>query len=211
MEVLLRKASTLARACTQAASKIDLDPMLKLSPYSHATGNHSSMLSTASDKLCDAITEFTALHQAQSAIRRLIGQANTETVNPLLTERDYLNSIEKMLTGILDGSKMVSEEHTRRRIYRDTSNVRVEHNAALVQTTLTSLNQRASSLTTGEVPEVEVPALSPHKIADLEKQLASTRRRRSDLMDELAAANLNRKIRLPENVVLTLRKHGIIE
>jgi hypothetical protein len=207
MEVLLRKASTLARACSQAAAKIDTTAVLKLSVHSHGSEtNYGPFLSSASADLYQRIQDVLDLHQTQASIRRLIGAANVETVSPLLAERDYLNASEMTISTVLAA---INKKESRR-VY-DTATVRVEHNSTQVREAFKSLSNRATTVTSGDLPDVEVPALDSLSVAALESRLATIQRRRSDLMDELAAANLTKRVKLPEAVMKVLLKHRIID
>ena len=207
MEVLLRKASTLAKACAQTASKIDVNVLLKLSPHTHATSSdHDNFLRNASTVVSTHIKQVRELYHTQAKIRKLIGIANNDTVSPLLAERDYLNSCEKMLSNILDSLDKGSE--ARRAVYGET-NVRVDHDATLLQATLQSLSNRSQSFNE-TMPSVEVSALAPDVVIYWKDELAAIRRRRSDLMDDLAAANLNKTIILSNDITSVLRLHQII-
>lgn len=212
MEVLLRKASTLARACSAAATKLDVSGTFKLSIYSWDKNTNTGEFLTKTAQATSArVSDALELFEVCSQIRTLIGVANNETVSALLAERDCLNSQEKILVELL-GLKVEDAETKRQRRYYGSSessaNVKVEHNANTLDATLENL--RVRSATTGELPQMEVSALMPAAVSAFENRLAGIRRRRSDLMDELAAANLNKKIRLSDNIVRVLQKHRIV-
>jgi hypothetical protein len=217
MEVLLRRGSTLERACKDAAAKIDINPLITLSVLGidqaqleteSALGSATAILAGAQDTLAERIKDVFDLREAAYTIRLLVGQANAAKVQPLLTERDFLNAIEKIITTLLEG--VADKKSERHRIYGDREGVRVKHDKAQLTQTIRNLRQRLT--VAGEVSDrIEVVALSSHTVESLEQRLASIRRRRIDLNEALALANIEQKITLPDAVVKVLVKYGIIE
>jgi hypothetical protein len=219
MEIVLRKASTLEKAAEATAAKIDLETTLKLSvhtiPLNLSLQMATEILSKASTAVNERIQSVIDLHEAASQIHKLAGVANQKRVEPnrsvdmLLDEKHLLDALEKIITGVLD---TLPKQVTRRRSYdMDESTVRIGHDPQVVLNAVGSVRTRAATLTSGSVPDIEVSTLSDATVTQLRERVASIKRQRSDLMDELAAANLSQKIKLPDTVVATLRKHGIIE
>lgn len=209
MDILLRKASTYEKAAVAAAVKIDLDPALKLSVHTVSAENLATvkeLLSHASHQLTSRLNNAMELYMAAGTIRTLAKAANSKKVDMLLTEKRTLDALEKLLTSILSMvPKIVA-----RRVYEST--VTVAHDAQATLNTITNLRARSAVANSGNVPaDIELPALDQASIANIESRLAAMRRRRGDLMDELAQANLNERITLPDGVVTILRQHGIIE
>jgi hypothetical protein len=67
------------------------------------------------------------------------------------------------------------------------------------------------TVTTGSLTDsVKVPRLTAANVTALREKLTDLDRRQRDLSDELAQANIGRKITLPDDVVTILRKHKII-
>ncbi len=166
----------------------------------------------ASSEAAQRIRDVLELRRVQSEIRGLIGRANTHKVSELLTERDCLNSQEKTLVEILGIKKEDEPTRRSRRLYGDMSseNVKIEHDHRTLVATVDNLRARSTTLTTGTVPGIELPVLSPEAYVTFENDLATIRRRRTDLMDELAAANLSQKIVLSERIVKVLQNHRIL-
>jgi hypothetical protein len=210
MQVLLRTASTLARACSDAAQRIQVQPTTRISV--NQTGEVRDRLAEIASEAQTAIADVVALHSARAHIRRLIGEANNETVDRLLSERDALNQTEKFLTTIIDAHLGSPESERRRRLYGDATQGRPAHEATEVERALETVRQRIKTVTTGEVTDyVDVPTLPKAQVKSLQDQLAALRRRRTMLNDELAAANLRAHVNLPDDIVSVLRKHGILE
>jgi len=207
MEVLLRTASTLARACSETAQRIEVRAVARITVSQRAA--LIERLERLSDETYAHMQDVTELHWARAEIRRLIGEANQQKVHPLLVERDTLNTVEKFISEQLEQMQAVSR---RRRLYGDTGSLPVAHNFEEVNSALVVVQQRLDTVTHGDVPDyVEVVALSPDQVTLLQDRLSALRRRRAALSDELAAANLNARITLPSSVLATLRKHKIIE
>ena len=210
MQVLLRTASLLARACSDAAQRIQVQPTARVSI--NQTGEVSDRLAQIASEAQTAIADVLALYSARAHLRRLIGEANNETVDRLLTERDAINQTEKFLTSIIDAHSGSPESDRRRRLYGDSAQGRPEHEAGEVARALETVRQRIRTVTSGDVTEyVDVPTLPKAHVKRLQDQLAALRRRRGLLNDELAVANTRQHVTLPDDVVNVLRKHGIVE
>jgi len=208
MQVLLRTASTYARACSEAAQSIEVRPTIKLTIHQRdAVQQLHDEAETAAARIRDVVE----LHKTRMEIRTLIGKANDSSVDALLTEREcYLNIVEKYLSSLIDNISG-SERERRRRVYGNDSST-LAHDPAEIQRALENLQSRLSTVTTGDATDsVEVPVLPKAEIDNLRTMVAAIRRRRSVLNDELAAANLKHHITLSESVVNVLRKHQIID
>ena len=213
MQVLLRTASTLARACSDAAQQIEVRPTIRMSV--HQNYPVAERLSETATTAYANIEDVLELHATRAAIRRLIGHANNQTIDALLAERDMLNTDEKYLNGLI---KQITGEDTergsRRRMYGldSAGGARTEHDTSEVDRALENIRQRMSTVTTGDVVDyVEVPVLSKEQVKQLQTKVAALRRRRSVVNDQLAADNLKVHITLPADVERVLRKHQIIE
>lgn len=221
MDVLLRTASTLAQGCVEAVQRIEVRSILKLTVHQYSqtvfadsravTVAITTRLSQDAETAMGRIAEVGDLYKARAEIRRLISIANIDRVTPLLTERNFVDVMEKHLNGLID--EMTGSGTSRRRLlFSAESAGRVEHDASEIINALASIRQRLTTVTTGEVHDfVEVPTLPITEIQKLRNQVAAYRRRRTAIKDEMAAENLRRSITLPDWVVDVLRKHQIIE
>ena len=213
MEVLLRTASTLARACSDAAQQIEVRPTIRLSV--HQNYPVGERLNEAATTAYSNIEDVLELHAARAAIRRLIGRANDEMIDSLLAERDTLNQDEKYLNTLIEQVVGKDTERTsRRRMYGLDGGgaARTEHDTNEVDRALENIRQRMSTVTTGDVVDyVEVPTLNKEQVKQLQGKLAAIRRRRSMVNDTLAAENLRVHVILPPEVDRVLRKHQIVE
>ena len=212
MKILLRKASTLARACAQAAAKIEIKSSNRVSVHAIGVGSGVSTyapvpayLENLSTTTQTNLEDILALLRAKWTIRRLIGNANADRIDDLLAEKAALDEIEKQYN-LLIGRK---EE---RSYYRgDGSPVKVKHNEAEINHVLVGLRTRLSTSSATDVQDhIEIPTLSDTVIEALQQKVAAVQRRRSDLSDELAGINLTRFITLDDTTVAVLSKHGII-
>lgn len=217
MQVLLRTASTLARQCAEAAQRIEIRPNTRFSV--NQPGTIGERLAAAETTTRNAVQDVLELYRMRGEIRRLIGTANQEAVHALLVERDVLNTTEKVISDLIEQSSVTSGSslgaiERRRRAYLsdDQPAARTPHNEAEITAALDVVRQRIQTVTTGTVVDyVEVPSLPEAEINQLRERLASLRRRRTAMSDELAAANLKVHITLPAEVERVLRKHQIIE
>src|ERR1044072_1373972 len=100
MQVLLRTASTLARACSEAVQRIQVQSTTRISI--NQSGDLNARLEQIAAEARTAIGDVVALYTTRAHLRRLIGEANNETVDRLLAQRDMLNQTEKFLTGLID-------------------------------------------------------------------------------------------------------------
>lgn len=213
MKILLRKASTLARACSQAAAKIENKSSTRVSV--HAIGVDSGVttyapvpayLENLSTTAQDNLDDIMALLRAKWTIRRLIGNANADRIDDLLAEKASLDEIEKQYN-VLVGKR----DETHSAAYYRTAVVKVKHDEAEINHVLVGLRSRLSTSNATDVADhIEIPTLSATMIEVLEDKIAAIQRRRSDLSDELAGINLSRQITLDDTTVAVLRKHGII-
>lgn len=217
MQVLLRTASTLARQCADAAQRIEIRPNTRFSV--NQPGTIAERLAAAETTTQTAVQDVLELYRTRGEIRRLIGTANQEAVHALLVERDVLNTTEKVISDLIEQSSVTSGSslgaiERRRRAYLsdEAPPARTAHSEAEITAALEVVRQRIQTVTTGTVMDyVEVPSLPETQVNQLRERLASLRRRRTALSDELAAANLKVHITLPSGVEQVLRKHQIIE
>ena len=206
MEVILRDASTLARACGQAATKLidsfAADPEIRFSAHvtsGEKTKEIEDALRAASTKALQEMEEVLELYRAQAKIRAMAYKANNEQVNSLIAEKEtYLLAASRALSGTyLDRSMRISH-HGR-------------HDAADVAARLKGITRRMQTVTNDLVSDtIRVPRLSESDTATIENKLSEIERRQREVSREMARANFAVSIVLPEDVVTTLRKHKIV-
>lgn len=214
MQVLLRTASTYARACLETAAQIEVKPTQRISVHQNVPVD--MRLADIANATTEALAEVLELHATRATIRNLIGHGNDEVIDGLLSERDALNTQEKILNDLINELADKQEAkigRSRRWAGLDPAgSSRLEHDTAQVTAALDTIRQRMATVTSGDVADyVEVPSLPQDKIKSLKNQVASIRRRRTVLNDRLAVENLRLHITLPPEVVAVLRKHQIIE
>ena len=206
MQILLRTAGTLERACSEAIARLEITPTTRTSVHvinvDSSAGTYLGELSTTTQKNIDQVL---ALLEAQWTIRRLKGEANAPRVSPIMTEERYLDAVQKQLEVMLP-------KHRVRGAYEDRSAVRVKHAVKELQTAVQSMREWLKSGTASDGPDtIEVANLTDEQTRSLERRIEGIRRRRIELNDLKAKDNLTRSITLPSDVVVTLRRHGIIE
>lgn len=212
MEILLRKASSIAAACGETAAGlarvVNSQLLIELSVHSvpaspeEASAYIERTLTTASKRVMDTLEDIVQLYQAQSTIRMLIGQANAlhglDDISRLLTERAvFLKPVERQL------SQVVLQTERQHVDDRDVADI-----AKRIQ----GIRRQMETNTTGIVhSDLAVPALSQNDVNELKERIAWTRRRQLDVNDEVARKNLNQYITVPEMVVNVLKKHRLID
>jgi phosphoglycolate phosphatase-like HAD superfamily hydrolase len=212
MDVLLRTASTYARACLEIAGQIELKPTQRISI--HLNQPAEQLLADIVAATTTALNDVLELHAIRAEIRTLIGRGNNEVIDRLLAERDAINSQEKILNDLIEKVADKESKVGRLRGWADSSgsSSRVDHDAAQVTAALDSVRQRLSTVTSGEVADsIEVPSLPREWVKALRNRVAALRRRRTMVNDQLAAENLRQTITLSPELVEALRKHQIIE
>jgi hypothetical protein len=206
VEVILRDASNLARACGQAAQKIidtfTLEPEIRFS--AHVTNGERAdeieqALHSASAKTMHDIEEALDLLRSQAKIRAIAYKANSEGVNQLISEKEtYLLAAERALKDTYLDRSSRSSRHGK-------------HDVADVQARLKGITRRLQTVTNDLVSDVvQVPRLSDGDTAKVEDRLSEIQRRLRTVSRELGHANFAVSIELPDDVVATLRKHKII-
>ena len=206
MEVILRDASTLARACGQAGQKIidafTVDPEIRFSAHVMSGENRDEieeLLRSASAKTMQDINDAVDLFRAQAKIRALAYKANSERVNELIAEKEtYLLATERALKDTYLERSMRVTRHGK-------------HDAADVAARLKGITRRLQTVTNDLVSDsVTVPKLSEADTAKVEDRLSEVQRRLREVGREMARANFAISIVLPDDVVATLRKHKIV-
>jgi hypothetical protein len=124
-------------------------------------------------------------------------------VSPLLAERDtYLKAAEKALNAHLTRNSILA--------YRG-DETDCDHDVGEVTAKLTGIRQQLDKDTTGTINDsVRVPRLSNANRETIRERIATIQRRYIDLSEELAKANFDQTITLPDDVVAILRKHKIV-
>lgn len=205
VEVILRDASNLARACGQAAQKIidafTMEPEIRFSAHVTDGENRDAieeMLRSASAKAMRDLDDAFDLLKAQAKIRAIAYAKNTEAgVNELIAEKEtYLRAAETAL----------SNTYLERRTGRHG-----KHDAADVQARLKGITRRLQTVTNDLVSDtVTAPRLSEADVAKIEDRLSEIQRRLRTINREMGHQNYAHSIQLPEEVAATLRKHKII-
>ena len=206
MEVILRDASTLARACGQAAQKVidafTAEPEIQFSALvinGEQQNEIEELLRSVSSKTMQDIDDVFDLFRAQAKIRALAYKANNERVNELIAEKEtYLKAGERALKDTFLGRSFRVRSHSK-------------HDAADIAARLQGITRRLRTMTNDLVSDtVQVPKLSQDDTAKTEDRLSEVQRRLREVSREMARANFAVSIVLPDDVVTTMRKHKIV-
>lgn len=211
VEIVLQRASSLARACGQTAQailqKFEAEPEITFSV--HVTDPEkldeiSTRLETAATEALEQLGDVLDLYRAQAKLRELIGEANAKTINGLLAEREaFLRPAERAVNAFLSPG---GGSHLLLRTLSKTT-----HDATEVAGKLRGIRQRMQTVTNDTMSDaLRVSKFSARHRTSLEDRLADLQRRQRDLNEELARENLGRKIKVPDEIVTILRKHKIV-
>lgn len=210
MEILLRRASSLDKACGRAAQTLEkkfaLDPEIRFSAYTNNgenTGEIETQLRDASQAAMDTLADILDLYRAQAKIRTIAGHANDHVVDPLVTERDIF---VKRAIATLSQFDAASGS-----IASLSGNNVTKHDAANVAARLGGITRRLAIATTERtIDSFGVSRLSDADRKSIADQIAELQRRERDISDQLGHDNVIKKITLPDDVVTILRKHKIV-
>lgn len=223
MEFLLRHAGTLKQACTDAIGALSIEPTVRISVNQITSELPSEVRDTARDRLATEsenvrarLNDIRDLMEARGEIRFAIKQANQLTIGGLPSVEFLLNQ-----KGVLDariGSLKATHGKFRGKPtdpyarMRNGETQHAKHDETEVAAAIQVTRNRLQTVTTGDVANyIEVDSLPDSEVKRIETEIAALKRRLSEVMDELAAANLRARIDLSDKTVKALRKHGIIE
>lgn len=207
MEILLRDAPALDRACQEAAEtikqKFETEPNIPFSAHVMDGQNLQEIearLLAGSRELLQDIDDVLELYMTQSKLRIIIGQANAPRVNPLETERKIsLEPAKKLLKSHLEQRNSLFGSRTTR------------HDAVEVAARLKGIRQRMATVTTDAVSDsVSVATLSEAQREMLRDRLADIEQRMREVGNDKARENVNIRLTLPDEIVTVLRKHKIV-
>lgn len=220
MDFLLRHAGTLRQACTDAIAALTIEPTVRISSnqitdVSTGTSQVSARLAAESEAVRTRLKDIHELVQARGEIRLAIKEANQQSVDGkpsverLLNQKSVLDAHLALLKTTLGKFKNKPSNPYARVRGTDSE---TKHDPAEVTAAIQTIRNRLQIVTDGSVVDyVDVPSLSESDLTRIERDIATYKRRLSEVQDELAAANLRSNITLSDFTVGVLRKHGIIE
>jgi hypothetical protein len=201
MEITLRRAHALEKACAEVIGTLNVEPSFQLTVY---TNDLDKVLFEKDADAKRIINNISDLLSAQYIIRQLIGQKNSISIGPLLTQKALLNEREKVISGLL-GIRAISVNKR-----YNISNSYIEHDFLKISPIVNGIKERMKIATSEIQEQIEVATLSPETVKNFENALSNIKRDRRNIQDEIAELNLTTKITLPDDVVKTLHKHNII-
>lgn len=197
MEVTLRKAHSLSKALLEQVRKTPLARTVTVSIYEDVEASDAA--TEAGEKLVAAVADGIKCIDAAYAIRLSIAKANLAAgVDGLLNEKARLDAGEKLLSQAVDGSS----DHSY------TSAV----DPAIARQKMDALKVRAAQPDKGYgvTEELTVKVATPEVTADLSTNLATMRRRKTEIADELLGLNTSTRVSLSPDVVTLLQRYNLI-
>lgn len=182
MKINLKKAGALAVAV--AAVKTPVNTTFSVDPYGDVPSEES--VQNLQQEFRDSVMTTLSLYETVYLLRKLIGEANVEKVNGLLSQRAL---VEKQLS--LMNSIPLREKGT---------------NLNVLARKVEAMREKVDNQVYGRNPltlELETDSL----VGPLVRQM---KRRLRDLDDELQKANYNTEIEIPENVVEVLKTLDLV-
>lgn len=201
MQVTLRKADRLAHAALDRAATIAIPINLVVSIYDD-TPVHD-LVDRQRALMRKALDTQLALKGAHQTIRQKIGADNeTNGVNGLLREKAALTQRENALVAIVGERDDFETE---------------DENFAKIESQLRAMRDRAKvpvqtrygNSAVEETLTVQILSAADRKA--WRDDVKKIRLRKSAISEELTEINMQRKIRLPDDIVALLREHQIIE
>ncbi|CAM6055316.1 unnamed protein product [Sphagnum tenellum] len=205
MQITLKKASELQRMAIEAAGKIEVKGTVMVPFYSKGEPEEFVPVAYAhgTENFAIAVADTLELLAVGYEIRRLLGVANASqehgsSINDLLAERAMIEASEKRLQALLQVAESAISEP-------DCDEV-----VARIHQQRKTIEKGGAEIRYGIDRNIEMRVVDEYQRRDLRNRLANLRFRKSELTDILAGRNLNTKITLTEDIVVTLRGHKII-
>lgn len=198
MNVTLRKAHALSKALIEQVKKLPLDRMVTLSVY--ADEDPDEAVNDAGAALLANVEVGRQLIAASTAIRLQIGVANKSAgVDALLSEKAQLDATEKLLGRVVTGDSDYSfQQATDPLIAKAKLDAIVARNHAV--------GDRLGSVT----EELVVKVATGELIQGLTEELATIRRRKTEIADELLTKNSSVSVSIDDTAVTLLKTFKLI-
>ena len=197
MQITLKKANELQRIVLEAATKIEPQTTVAVSPYDVKSTNKTHLedviQKNGAAKFSESMDSMFALMNIAYEIRDMLGEANANSgINTLLNKRALVEAKEKRLVKIITTAEEVVGENT------------VDEALGRVQ--------RFNSLGTNNYYEqdVKLTVVDAADLKAMKAELSKIKQQKSDLTDQLAGLNLNTKIKLSDAMVEFLRSQDIL-
>lgn len=206
MQITLKQGYELAAKALAEAAKLRVEPELTISIYETAAVD--DLVTDAARKVDTDIDKIAWLIACAYELRRLVGEANAKAgVTDLLAERARIEAIDKRLTGIL-----VQFDKSR-------ENNSAEPNAIAAERKIANARQVAEGNATGSgrssyydrrEDRVSVRVISDAQIDRLRARLAELRLDKADNFAQITKRNLETKINVTADLLITLREHRLV-
>jgi hypothetical protein len=206
VELTIKKASDIRAAAASAADAIKVNTTVKVSVFS--AQDPGTLISDGSEKIVGQINDQLRLLDVAFNIKRAIGEKNDQVgVTRLL--RDGAR-VEAKIAKISAITKQLDAESTRDRLLGRYEAAEPDLDAvkARVESIRTRLNNPEHSATVDE--QFSVSVVTDKIREDTADILASLRRMKTSISDEIAALNSTTKIAISSDDEDTLRKFKIL-
>jgi hypothetical protein len=198
MNVTLRKAHALSKGLLEQVKKLPLARTMTLSVYGQ--DDPDGLVEDAGDNLLANVEVGRKLIQAATAIRLLIGGANKQVgIDALLSEKAQLDAVEKLLA----------------RVVNDENDYEFAQAAepAIARAKLDAIMAR--NKTAGErhgvvTEQLTVKVATGDLVSGLADELATIRRRKAEIADELLSRNSAATLSLDATTVALLKSFKLI-
>jgi hypothetical protein len=199
MNVTLRKAHALSKALLEQTKKLPLNRTVTISVYE--PDDPDSVVEAAGEVLLANVDIGRRLIEASTAIRLQIGIANKSAgVDALLSEKAKLDTVEKLLGKVVGGS----DSDYGFAQATDPLVARAKLEAIITRNNATG--ERFNSLT----EELVVKVATGDVVQGLADELATIRRRKTEIADELLTKNSSTTVALDAATVELLKTYKLI-
>lgn len=197
MNVTLRKAHSLSKGLVEQVKKLPLPRTVTLSVY--ADEDPDEAVNEAGDALLSNVEIGRQLIAASTAIRLEIGVANKSSgVDALLSEKAALDATEKLLTRVVTGDNDYDFQQA-----ADPLIARAKLDAIVARN---KGGERFATVT----EELAVKVATGELIHGLIEELATIRRRKAEIADELLGKNSSVSISIDDDTVALLKTFKLI-
>lgn len=183
MKITLRKANAIQQSIQDLIRGIQVETNISINEFE----NVNTKLDEATAKLSASLVAIGDLYEALFSIRLLVGKANSEEIDGLITRAAHLEKLIQLNSQL--------------------SNLAPRTNIDVLNGTLDKIrasNSEASSVYGSRYNQVNTTVLTGEDIAKVKAAVAKFKKEKQKLQDKVLELNIRTEIELPENVVTIL-------
>lgn len=198
MNVTLRKAHALSKGLLEQVKKLPLARTMTLSVYGQ--DDPDGLVEDAGDNLLANVEVGRKLIQAATAIRLLIGGANKQVgIDALLSEKAQLDAVEKLLARVVNDENDYEFAQA-----AEPTIARAKLDAIMAR------NKTAGERHGVVTEQLTVKVATGDLVSGLADELATIRRRKAEIADELLSRNSAATLSLDATTVALLKSFKLI-